>query len=153
MEIKVKSLYLKSSPRKVRPILHSLRGLNAEKAYIDLTFTNKKGAKLIASLLKSALAVAKENELELNKLFIKLISCNEGPKLKRRQIKARGRSDAIIKRMCHLNLVLSDTAEPQTEKKEIKKKVSDREEAAVESKKPEEKKTVSKKTKPMTEKI
>lgn len=120
MEIKVKSSYLRVSPRKVRPVLHGLRGEIAQDAYVALSFTNKKGAGLLAALLKSAIAIGKENDLELGKLYIKSVSCSEGPRLKRRQIKARGRSDAITKRMSHLNLVLSDTV-IENAKKEDKK--------------------------------
>lgn len=121
MDIKVKSLYLKSSPRKVRPVLHGLRGQNAEKAMTSLLFTNKKGARLMVDLLKSGMAVAKENDLEIDKLYVKTVYCNEGPILKRRLIGSRGRSDAIHKRMCHLNLVLSDVAEVLTKKETLKK--------------------------------
>ena len=120
MDIKVKSLYLKTSPRKVRPVLHGLRGQNAEKAMTSLLFTNRKGAGFMADLLKSGMAAAKENDLDFDKLYVKAVSCNEGPTLKRRLIGSRGRSDAIHKRMCHLNLVLSDIAEAPT-KNEIKK--------------------------------
>lgn len=124
MDIKVKSLYLKSSPRKVRPVLHGLRGQNAEKAMYSLLFTNKKGARFMADLLKSGMAVAKENDLDFDKLYIKTVSCNEGPMLKRRLIGSRGRSDAIHKRMCHLDLVLSDIAE-ESKKKDDKKVEAD----------------------------
>ena len=120
MDIKVKSLYLKSSPRKVRPVLHGLRGQNAEKAMYSLLFTSRKGARFMADLIKSGLAAAKENDLDFDKLYIKSVFCNEGPMLKRRLIDSRGRSDAIHKRMCHLNLVLSDVAEQSDEKKEKK---------------------------------
>ena len=41
MDIKVKSLFLKSSPRKVRPVLHGLRGMVLEAALVELKFTNK----------------------------------------------------------------------------------------------------------------
>ncbi len=123
MEIKVKSLYLKASPFKVRPALHGLLGQNAQKAYVALRFTNKKGAGFMAGLLKSAIAIGKENDLDLDKLYIKSVNCTEGPRLKRRQIKARGRSDAIQKRMCHLNLIISDIADQKIKEKkpEVKK--------------------------------
>jgi len=120
MDIKVKSLYLKVSPRKVRPVLFGLRGKNAQEAYVALKFTNKKGATLLAALLKSAIAIGKENDLELEKLYIKSVTCTEGPRLKRRQIKARGRSDAITNRMTHLNITVSDIAE-EIKKSDIKK--------------------------------
>lgn len=122
MDIKVKSLYLKASPRKVRPTLYGLFGKNAQESYVSLRFTNKKGARLLADLLKSAIAIGKENDLDTDKLYIKSVFCNEGPRLKRRQIKARGRSDAIVKRMCHLNLVLSDVVENNKKGKETEDK-------------------------------
>ena len=108
MEIRVKSKYLKSSPQKVRPSLYGLRGQNVEKARIHLAFINRKGAGLALDVLKAAIAAGKEADLEPSQLFIKSVCCNEGPRLKRRQIKARGRADAITKRMCHIEMVLSD---------------------------------------------
>lgn len=126
MEIKVKSLYLKSSPQKVRECLHGLRGQNPEKAITKLIFTNRKGADYTREVIKSAIAIAKENDLDLNTLFIKSISCNEGPRLKRRQIGSRGRSDAIKKRMCHINLVLSN--EPEVVKIEETKETKEEKE-------------------------
>jgi len=140
MDIKVKSSYLRVSPRKVRPVLYGLRGKIAQDAYVALNFTNKKGARLIAALLKSAIAIGKENDLEIDKLYVKSISCSEGPRLKRRQIKARGRSDAITKRMSHLNLVVSDIAEVVKEdKKAVKKNIN--KETNPKSKNPDPKQT------------
>lgn len=105
----------------------TLRGQNAEKAMTSLVFTQRKGARMMATLLKSGIAIAKENDLDLNNLYIKTIYCNDGPRLKRRQIGSRGRSDPIIKRMSHLNLVLSDTivlADKKDDKAEkVEKKV------------------------------
>jgi ribosomal protein L22 len=44
MEITVKNRNIRISPTKVRPVLHGLRGMNAEQAKIALAFTNKKAA-------------------------------------------------------------------------------------------------------------
>lgn len=63
---------------------------------------------MLVDLLNSALAIAKENDLETDQLTIKSVYCNEGPRIKRRQVKARGRSDLIKKRMSHMTLVISD---------------------------------------------
>lgn len=117
MDIKVKSLYLKSSPRKIRPLLFGLRGQNADQTMTSLGFINRKGSGMLIDLLKSALAIAKENDLDSDKIFIKSIYCNEGPRLKRRLIGSRGRSNPILKRMSHINLVLSDQAEKEETKK------------------------------------
>lgn len=125
MDIKVKSLFLKSSPRKVRPVLHGLRGMALEAALVELKFTNKKGARFIFDLVKAGLAVAKENDLDVDKVYVKSINCTEGPRIKRRLIGSRGRSKPILKRMCHLNLTVSDTVEAQkkADKKEIKEEI------------------------------
>lgn len=80
----------------------------------------------MAALLKSAIAIGKENDLDLSKLYIKSVYCSEGPRLKRRQVKARGRSDAITKRMSHITLMISDVAE---DKKTVKENKGKKEEA------------------------
>lgn len=116
MDITVKSLYLKTSPRKVAPALFMMRGQNAEKAMISLKLTNRKASGFASDLLKSALAIAKENDLDLDKMVVKEVYCNEGPRLKRRQIKARGRADAIQKRMSHLTIVITDNNEVESKK-------------------------------------
>lgn len=108
MEINVKSKYLKVSPYKVRPSLYGLRGKRVDQAIDLIGFAKKKGAKFALTLIKSAEAIIKENNLESDKFIIDKIACNEGPRLKRRQIKARGRATQIQKRMCHLYLTISD---------------------------------------------
>jgi len=119
MDIKVKSLFLKSSPQKVRPVLFGLRGKTLETAMTELKFTNKKGSKMTFDLVKSAQAAAKENDLDAEKVTIKSINCTEGPRLKRRLIGSRGRAKPILKRMCHLNLTVTDI---QINKQEISNK-------------------------------
>jgi len=125
MDITVKSKFVKSSPRKIRPVLHGLRGQNAEAALVTLKFTNRKGAGLLYDLLKSAIAAAKENDLDSEKVFIKSVNCTSGPRLKRRLIGSRGRSKPILKRMSHLTFTVSDTLEAskKAEVKSAEKKV------------------------------
>ena len=115
MDIKVKSLYLKLSPTKMRPVLFGARGKNVNEARTFLTFTNKKGAKMILSLLKSALAIAKENDLEADNMYVKTIYCNEGPRLGRRKARSKGMAYPITKRMCHLTLVIGQGEEAKEE--------------------------------------
>jgi ribosomal protein L22 len=66
--------------------------------------------------LKSAVATAKESDLEPNKLYIKEVCCNEGPRLKRRRFESKGVSRQITKRMSHLVLTISDVAEEKIKK-------------------------------------
>ncbi|MEK7096500.1 MAG: uL22 family ribosomal protein [Patescibacteria group bacterium] len=111
MDITVKNLYIKATPRKVRPLLHGLKGANCEKSLEKLMFVSKKGGKSIYKLVKSAMAAAKENDLEINNLYIKEIFCNEGPRLKRRRMESKGVSRRITKSSAHLVLTISDEAE------------------------------------------
>lgn len=106
MEFKVKSLYLKISPRKMRPVLHDLRNMTALEAKNTLAFTNRKAAGFLHDLVKSGIAVAKENYFEPDQVTVKSIFCDEGPRLKRMQPWSKGQSRRITKRMCHVTLVL-----------------------------------------------
>lgn len=126
MDIKVKSSYLKISPRKIRPILFGIRGKGAEQARVFLTFTCKKGAKMALDLLKSAMAVAKENDLEVDKMLVKTVYCNEGPRLKRRRPKSKGSAYAITKRMSHLTIVLGQSEDIETKETSKKGNVKDK---------------------------
>ena len=108
MNITVKTLFSKISPRKARPVLYGLRGMTAVAARDALLFTNKKAAKILVGLVKSGIAAAKENYLEGDKVFVKDIYCNEGPRLKRHIPKSKGRTYNLQKRMSHFTLVLSD---------------------------------------------
>jgi len=118
MEIKVTSKYLRISPRKVRPVLHGLRGLTAEEAKTTSAFTNRKAAGMIYDLIKSGIAAAKENYLEPNDVSIKSIYCSEGPRLKRIQPWSKGQARRITKRMSHLTLVLEGVEKVKTDKVE-----------------------------------
>jgi large subunit ribosomal protein L22 len=121
MEFKVKSLYLKISPRKMRPVLHGLRSMTALEARNTLAFTNKKAAGFLHGLVNSGIAVAKENYFEADQVRVKSITCDEGPRLKRIEPWSKGQARRITKRMCHVTLVL------ETEGEKVSAKVADKE--------------------------
>lgn len=106
MEFKVQSTYIKISPRKMRPVLHGLRNMTAEEAKNTVAFTNKKAAGFLYQLIKSGIAVAKENYFESNEVTVKSIFCNEGPRLKRIEEWSKGQARRITKRMSHVTLIL-----------------------------------------------
>ena len=72
----------------------------------------QKGAKLIRGTLKSAIANAlnANNKLDEDMLFVKEIRIDEGPRLKRVWFRARGRADQLLKRMCHITVVVDEKA-------------------------------------------
>jgi len=108
MEITVKLNKITRSPQKIRPILYLVRGKNAHLAINTLKFINKSGAREISSLLKSAIAAAKEHEMNEEALVVKIAKCDQAQSLKRHQYKARGRTTLITKRSSHLSITLSD---------------------------------------------
>ena len=109
MEITVKNLKVRKSPRKIRPVLYILKHQNAEKAIVTLKFNNDSIAPVLSKLIKSGIAAAGEKEIDSKKLFIKNIKCDQAQGFKRHRFGSRGRVVKINKRMSHLTLVLADT--------------------------------------------
>ncbi len=104
------------SPRKVRLVADTIRGLSVKSAEEQLTFRNKRAAKPLLKLLKSVLTNAEHNfKLKKDNLYVKEIKVDEGPTLKRWLPRAMGRATPINKRTSHVLLVLDEK-----EGKEIK---------------------------------
>ncbi|HRR39471.1 MAG TPA: 50S ribosomal protein L22, partial [Candidatus Paceibacterota bacterium] len=102
MEIKASVNYLRIAPRKTRLVVDLVRGMDVDKAKAVLQFAEQKSARPILKLLNSALADA-ENNYQLNKeviknLYIKSITVDEGPKLKRWMPVSRGTAHQIQKK-------------------------------------------------------
>jgi len=129
MQTQAKAKFIKNSPKKVRLVADLIRGLDVEKATIQLQFMSKAAATPLAKLLKSAISNAEENlKLRKNNLFIKEIRIDEGPTLHRWMPKAQGRATPIRKRTSHIILVLDEripTAEKDIEEVKSKKAVKD----------------------------
>lgn len=91
------------SGQKVQPILDKIRGLSVEKAIDMLTFSNKKSSFLVKKVLKSVVANAEHNNgFDIDQLFINSVYVCQGSSFKRFKIRAKGRSNRIIKRNCHI---------------------------------------------------
>lgn len=124
MEIKASLKYLRTAPRKTRLLADLVRGMNAGRAKFTLRFSGKKAAEPILKLLNSALANAKNNsnlsDDDIKNLYIKKITVDEGPKLKRWKPVARGAAHTIHKKTSHINLVLDEKKEGSKKKKGLK---------------------------------
>jgi len=108
MNITAKLNDYRQSPRKVRLVAGLICGKSAEEAINILTFTVKRASDPMLSLLKSAIANAKTNfNLNIEDLFVKSVTADNGAILYRRMPKARGMATPIRKRVSHINLVLS----------------------------------------------
>ena len=109
METIAKHRHARSSAQKVRLVADQIRGLTVVRALDILTFSNKKAASLVKEVLKSAIANAEHNngadvdELKIAKVFI-----DEATRMRRMHARAKGRGCHILKRTCHINVVVTD---------------------------------------------
>lgn len=108
MEVTAKLRGAAISAQKVRLVADEVRGKSIERALDILTFSNKKGAKLVKKCLESAIANAEHNNgLDIDKLRVSTIYVDEGITLKRIMPRAKGRADRISKRTCHITVKIS----------------------------------------------
>ncbi len=109
MEVRAVSKYLRVSAQKTRLVADMVRGKKVDEALILLRFTPKKSGRLITKVLRSAMANAENNHAgDLDKLYIKTIQIDQGPRLKRFRPRAMGRATRIIKPSSHITVVLSE---------------------------------------------
>ena len=103
---------IRSSVRKLNPILKGIVGKKVEIAIRDLQFSEKRITKDIRKTINSAVANAENNfGLNSNDLYISKAIADEGPTLKRFRPRARGRAGRINKRTSHLLIELASTGE------------------------------------------
>jgi len=99
------------SSQKANLVASVVRDMPIEQAIDFLSFSKKKGARVIKKLLDSALANAENNHnADIDKLRIKSLIVNQGMRLKRIKPRARGRADRITKPTCHIEIILTDEA-------------------------------------------
>jgi large subunit ribosomal protein L22 len=100
----------RQSPRKVRVVAQGLKGKRVEDALNILEFLAKRGANPLGTLIKSAIANAKNLSLNTDNLVIKELRVDGGSILYRRRSASRGRAPSIRKRTSHVLLVLEEKA-------------------------------------------
>ena len=97
------------SAQKVREVVRQIQGMNALQAQAVLAVVPRKSARLVAKTLKSAIANAENNKgLRPEVLRIKEAVAQTATTLRRFMPKARGSAGPILKRNCHVRIVLSD---------------------------------------------
>jgi large subunit ribosomal protein L22 len=108
MSVVAKLKYAKISAQKARLVADQVRGMPVDKALELLTFSTKKAAVLIQKVLKSAIANAEHNEgADIDELKISTIYVDEGAVHKRIRARAKGRAARILKRTCHITVMVS----------------------------------------------
>jgi len=110
-EVKASARYLRLSPRKVRLVTNLVKGMWAIDAVTQLQFVNKKPASYVAEVIKSAIANGANNfKMKKESLYIKTITCDAGPKLKRYMPRAQGSAHEIRRPLAHINVTLAERA-------------------------------------------
>ena len=110
MEVKARAKFIRTSPRKARMVTELVRGKGVGEALNILAFTKRAPAKIISKLLKSAVANADQmKNIDVDTLFIKQISVDQGPTMKRYRPRAMGRATMIRRRMSHITVVLEES--------------------------------------------
>jgi len=106
------SKFLIGSPFKIRPVADLVRRRPYPEAVSILENMPNKGARLIGKTVKSAAsnALSANKKLEEDMLYVREIYIDEGPRLKRIWYRGRGRADMQLKRMCHITVVVDETA-------------------------------------------
>ena len=99
------------APRKARLVVDLVRGKEVSVAVDILRFTNKKTAPVVMKALKSAIANARKTgsqAVDIDRLFVKEISVDEGQTLKRYLPRAQGRATPVRKRSSHITVKLAE---------------------------------------------
>jgi len=115
--------YLIVSPYKIRPVADLIRRKPYTEAVSLLENMPHKGARLIRKTVVSAAsnALNRDKQLVEDMLYVKEISVDEGPRMRRVWFRARGRADMLMKRLCHITVVVDQTANAETPAKSGKK--------------------------------
>lgn len=101
--------YVRMSPSKVRIVLDTVKGKKVEEAVAILANSPQSAAEVCLKLLKSAIANAENNKgLNRGDLIVDEAFATPGPTLKRINIRARGRADRLLKRTCHITMILGE---------------------------------------------
>lgn len=110
MESSAKLTFARLSPRKTRLVVDLVRGKGIQAALNTLRFMPNPSAKIVTTLLRSAVANAEQKGVsDIDRLFVKTIYVDGGAVLKRFVPRAMGRASKIRKPTSHISVTLSDT--------------------------------------------
>ena len=100
---------VRSSVRKLNPILKALVGKKVDIALRDLTFSDKRISKDIKKTISSAIANAENNyQYDIDSLIVKEAYCGKQIVMKRFRARAKGRAAPILKPYSNVTIILSE---------------------------------------------
>lgn len=109
---------VRMSAQKMREVTRQIQGLPALQAEAILAAVPRKSARVVAKTLHSAIANAEHNhQIKAETLRVREAVAGVARSLKRFVPKARGSAGPIIKRSCHVRIVLTDEPAVRSSKK------------------------------------
>ena len=100
---------VRSSTKKLNPLLKSIVGKKVDIAIRNLTFSDKRISKDIKKTISSAVANAENNyQYDIDKLIIKEAYCGKQVVMKRFRARAKGRAAEIMKPYSNLTIILTE---------------------------------------------
>ena len=112
MEVHAIMKNVRMSAQKMREVVRQIQGLPAQHAMAVLSAVPRKSARFVSKTLKSAIANAENNKgAKVENLVVKEAVAGTATSFKRVVPKARGSMGPIVKRNCHIKIVVSDNQE------------------------------------------
>jgi large subunit ribosomal protein L22 len=112
MQVRAVAKNIGISPRKMRLVTNVVKGLRVNEALAILPFLPNAGAVPVRKVVASAAANAENNyNLNPDDLYILNIVADDGLRIKRVKARSHGRSSRIVRRYCHITVIVSDDVE------------------------------------------
>ena len=109
---------IRSSVRKLNPILKSIVGKKVDVAIRDLQFSEKRVTRDVRKTISSAVANAENNfQYDIDKLIVKEAYCGKKIVMKRFRARAKGRASPIMKPYSNLTIILAEKEKVNMEKR------------------------------------
>jgi len=101
--------FVRLSPTKVNLVLRLVRGKPVDEALSILRFSPRRAARTVAKVLRSAVANAENNfDMDRKRLYVAEAVVGPGPTLKRWRPRMRGQAFPILRRTCHITMVVRE---------------------------------------------
>lgn len=110
MEAKAEARYIRTSAQKARLVVDLIRGQRAGEAITILKTTNKRMSASVEKVLRSAIANAenRNNDVDVDSLYVTEAYVNEGPRSKRIRPAPMGRAYRYQRRTAHIVVKVGD---------------------------------------------
>ncbi|MBL7222328.1 MAG: 50S ribosomal protein L22 [Candidatus Brocadiae bacterium] len=102
--------FARIAPKKVRLIARLIQGMGINQALTVLRIQKQRGAPMVRKLVQAAWGSAQEKDAgyDEDQFFVKSACVDDGPRIKRMRPRSMGRANVILKRNCHITVILSD---------------------------------------------